>query len=288
MKLITDALQDSFFDTMKILPFLFLAYLFIEYVEHKADEKIYAPLYNLGRKGPVLGSVIGLLPMCGIAATAADLFSTKLISAGTLIAVLTAQSDEALAVLIGTDGFRLKALELIAVKLVIGIVSGFAADAMFPVRIDHNASHQQHELLHSHCEEDECEKEGIFMTAVIHALKSFLFVFVTVFLLNILVSCVGEDSVAQLFSLGEGMGPLLAALLGLIPNCAPSIILTQFYIEGAISFGSLAAGLTINSGVGLAMLWSANRDRKQNLKFTVFLFLISVMFGFLIQAAGLN
>ncbi|MBP1554593.1 MAG: arsenic efflux protein [Oscillospiraceae bacterium] len=282
-----DSLIDAIEDSAKLIPFLYASYLFIEFIEHEASEKLTSRLYSLGAKGPFLGAVAGLMPMCGLSVTAADLFSSRLISASTLIAEFTAETDEAIPILLGSAGFRSKGLLLAAMSLAIGVISGLIAGKVFPDTIDRERSHMEHELMHRDCEEDECEKEGLFTTALLHTLKSLAFVLGAVFVVNMLVGIAGEEKAAVLFSGSDAVEPVIAALTGLIPNCAPSIILSEFYMEGLISFGSLISGLTMNAGVGLAMLWKYNRDKKQDLLICVFIFAVSVICGYAIQLIGI-
>lgn len=286
-ELFIDSLVDALEDAAKLIPFLYASYLFIEFIEHEASEKLTRRLYSLGSKGPILGAVAGLMPMCGLSVTAADLFANRLISASTLIAEFTAETDEAIPILLGTSGFRVKGIILAALSLLIGILSGLAAGKLFPSAIDREMSHQEHELMHSSCEDDECEKEGLFTTALLHTLKSLAFVLTAIFIVNLMVGIAGEEKAAALFSGSDAVEPLIAAVTGLIPNCAPSIILSEFYMEGLISFGSLIAGLTMNAGVGLAMLWKYNRDKKQNLLICLFIFAVSVICGYVIQLSGI-
>ena len=236
-EILIDALIDALEDSAKLIPFLYASYLFIEFIEHEASEKLSSRLYSLGTKGPVLGAVAGLMPMCGLSVTASDLFASRLISAATLIAEFTAETDEAIPILLGTSGFRVKGLLLALLSLVIGIVSGIIAQKVFPDDLDREHSHHEHELMHSDCEQDECEKEGLFTTALIHTLKSLAFVLGAIFVVNLLVGIAGEEKAAALFSGSDSVEPIIAALTGLIPNCAPSIILSEFYMEGLISFG---------------------------------------------------
>ena len=285
--IIIDALIDALEDSAKLIPFLYASYLFIEFIEHEASDRLTKRLYGLGSRGPFLGAVAGLMPMCGLSVTAADLFSNRLISASTLIAEFAAETDEAIPILLGSSGFRIKGLILAVLSLMIGTVSGLIAGRLFPSVTDREHSHEEHEHLHSNCEDDECEKEGLFMTALVHTLKSLAFVLTAIFLINMIVGFAGENNAAALFSGGEAVKPLIAALTGLIPNCAPSIILSEFYMEGLISFGALTAGLTMNAGVGLAMLWKYNRDRKQNLFICLYLLAVSVITGYAIQLIGL-
>jgi len=286
-EVILEALIDALEDSAKLIPFLYASYLFIEFIEHEASDRLTKRLYSLGSKGPVLGAVAGLMPMCGLSVTAADLFSNRLITVSTLIAEFAAETDEAIPILLGTTGFRIKGLLLAVISLVIGIISGIIAGKLFPNVADRQHSHEEHEHLHSNCEDDECEKEGLFMTALAHTLKSLAFVLSAIFIINLLVGIAGEERAAALFSVGEPIKPLIAALTGLIPNCAPSIILSEFYMEGLISYGSLISGVTMNAGVGIAMLWKYNRDRKQNFLICLYLFAVSVICGYAVQLIGL-
>lgn len=283
MEIIIDALIDALEDSAKLIPFLYASYLFIEFIEHEASERLSKRLYSLGAKGPILGAVGGLMPMCGLSVTASDLFANKLISASTLIAEFAAETDEAIPLLLGNHGFRMKGILLAVTSLIVGITAGYIAEKFFPSHVDREESHHEHELMHSDCEEDECEKEGLFMTALLHTLKSLAFVLSAIFIINLLVGFIGEEKASMLFRGSDAIEPVIAAIAGLIPNCAPSIFLTEFYMEGLISFGSLVSGLTMNAGVGIAMLWKYNRDRKQNLFICIFLFIISIVFGYALQ-----
>ena len=138
--------------------------------------------------------------------------------------------------------------------------------------------------MHRDCEEDECEKEGIFLTALIHTLKSAAFVFVTVLFIGMAIELIGEDVINRALISHEGLAPVVAAVIGLIPNCAPSFLLATLHTQGLISFGAMLSGLTVNAGVGLAVLWKQNRDRKQDLFLTLFLFALSVAAGVILQA----
>ncbi|MBP0969580.1 MAG: arsenic efflux protein [Oscillospiraceae bacterium] len=286
LEVFIESLIDALEDSAKLIPFLYASYLFIEFIEHEASDRLSAKLYSLGAKGPVLGAVAGLMPMCGLSVTAADLFANRLISISTLIAEFTAETDEAIPILLGTAGFRAKGIVLAVISVLIGIISGFIAGKLFHGDIDREHSHMEHELMHSSCEEDECEKKGLFTTALLHTLKSLAFVLTAIFVVNMLVGLAGEENAAKLFSGGDAVEPLIAAVTGLIPNCAPSIILSEFYMEGLISFGSLVSGLTMNAGVGIAMLWKYNRDKKQDLLICLFNFSVSVIFGYAIQLMG--
>lgn len=274
-----DILIDALLDTLKLTPFLYLSYLFIEYVEHKASDKIITSLYKVGKTGPVLGAAAGIIPMCGLSVSAVDLYANRLISVGTLVALLISCSDEALPVLFSSPATAKSGLILIISKFVIGAAAGLIMDSTGRDRITPEQAHEKHELMHRDCEEDECEKEGIFLTALLHTLKSAAFVFAALLFMGLLVAEIGEDVLMSAVSSHPALAPLLAAVIGLIPNCAPSILLSELYAGGMVSFGAMLSGLIVNSGVGLAILWKQNKDKKQNLVLTLILFMLSILAG---------
>lgn len=278
-----DILLDALIDTLKVVPFLYISYLFIEYIEHRASDKLISGLYKVGKAGPLVGAALGIVPMCGLTVSAVDLFANKLITMGTLTALLISCSDEALPLLFSSKGGLKSGLLVIAVKVVLGAAAGFVLDRFHGGDISLKQAHEEHEMMHRDCEEDECEKEGIFLTALLHTLKSSAFVFATLVFLGLAVEVIGEQVIGNALTEHRAFAPVIAAALGLIPNCAPSYILSELHVEGLISFGALLSGLIINAGVGLAVLWKQNRNRKQDLFITVLLLVLSVGLGMLMQ-----
>ena len=279
-----DILLDALLDTLKVVPFLYLSYLFIEYIEHKASDRLISGLYRLGKAGPAAGAALGIIPMCGLTVSAVDLYANRLITVGTLVSLLISCSDEALPLLLSSPGGAKSGLLLIGCKLVLGAAVGFALDRFHKGDISLQQAHEEHEHMHRDCEEDECEKEGIFLTALIHTLKSAAFVLVTVLFIGMAIELIGEEAINGVLVSHKALAPVLSAVIGLIPNCAPSFLLAGLHTEGLISFGAMLSGLIVNSGVGLAVLWKQNRDRKQDLFLTLFLFALSVTAGLLLQA----
>ncbi len=277
-----NAVSDAFLDTVKVFPFLLASYLFIEYIEHRAGEKLTSALYSLGWKGPFLGALTGVFPICGLAVSAADLFANRLISPGTLTAALIACSDEAILVLFSTPGVRTSSFLLCSVKFILGFVFGLLADVLFRHENDAAHAHEEHDHLHEHCDENECEEQGILMTALKHTLTSSLFILATAIILEILFDTIGTETVSGFFHSSSSFHPLIAVLLGLIPNCAPSIILSEFYIEGLIGFSAMTAGLVINAGVGLAVLWKQNHRVRESLLLTLYLSGVAIIAGYVL------
>ncbi len=275
-----DCFLDALIDALKLLPFLFAAYLFIEYLEHRASNKLVASLSKFGRLSPVIGAAAGLVPQCGFSVSAANLFAGRIISLGTLFAVFAATSDEALPILLGSNA-RGYALPLLAVKFAVGAAAGLLIDALHkrPASDEHLEAHDE---LHAHCAHECCE-HGIVRTALRHTLMSFLFILASILLINVLLMLVGETTLAALFAGSGLLGTVLASLVGFIPGCGASILLTELFVGGAISFGSLCAGLTVNSGIGLLVLVRGNKRRRENLTVVGLLLLAGLLTGFVVN-----
>ena len=273
MELFLDVLGESLVDTAKMLPFLFLAYLFIEYVETRHGERIEALLAGGGKLGFLPGAVLGCVPQCGFSAIASNFYSSKVITLGTLMAVFLATSDEAIPLLVSLPAYWDKLGLLLVIKVVYAIAVGFVLDFVLckalPKGLRGGYTGHADEV---DCHEEHSDEEGhhspIWMAALRHTLEIFVFIFGFSLVFGLIVEGVGEDVFAAV--LGE-MGffqPVVAAAVGLIPNCAASVLLTQLYVEGALRFSSLVAGLCTGAGVGLAVLWRANPSWKQNLFIT--------------------
>ena len=273
MELFLDVLGETLVDTAKMLPFLFLAYLLIEYIEHRHGERIEALLAGGGRWGAVPGAVLGCVPQCGFSAIASNFYASRVITLGTLMAVYLATSDEAIPLLVSMPAYWDKLAVLMVIKVVYAIVVGFVLDfvlrGVLPKGLRGGYTGHADEV---DCHEEHSDAEGnekpIWQAALRHTLEIFVFIFAFSLVFGMIVEGVGEDVFAEVLG---GMGffqPVVAALVGLIPNCAASVLLTQLYVEGALRFSSLVAGLCTGAGVGLAVLWRANPSWKQNLFIT--------------------
>ena len=271
-------LEHSFFDCLKMLPFLFLAYLFIEYVESSQSARLQRLLSGNGRWGFAVGGLLGLVPQCGFSAMAANLYAGRVITPGTLLAVFLATSDEALPLLIaGGDWGTL--VRLAAAKLVLALVCGFALDKFLALR--HGGwggfSGRQEDV---YCGEEHESEGSIVLAALRHTAQVFALVFVLTFAFGGLMELAGESWVASVLARVGVLQVPLAALLGFVPNCAVSVLLMQLYSGGLLSFGALFAGLCSGAGVGLIVLWRTNPSKKGNLKLMGVLYLCAVAGGY--------
>lgn len=271
----TEVLIDAVLDTLKALPFLFGAYLLIEFLEHKASRKLTSALAKMGPFGPLGGAALGCVPQCGFSVAAANFYAGRLISPGTLLAVFLATSDEALPILLSRPQAMPDLLLLLGVKLVSASVFGLLTDLVCGRLL----KSRQEEPFHSLCEDCNCEEEGIFKAALHHTVKIFLFLLLVNLALGFALSLVGEENISRLLFSGSVFQPLLTALIGFLPNCAASVILTELYLAGSLSFGSAVAGLCTGAGLGLAVLFKTNRNTKENLALMGALYAAAVVTG---------
>ena len=265
-----------------ILPLLYLTYLLMEILEHKAGDRLTAAIRRSGRIGPLLGGVVGMLPQCGFSAAAAGLYAGRVLSLGTLVAVFLSTSDEMVAVLLA-GGIKLPGVFcILLIKATLAIACGFLCDLLIRPKRDEVGVEEFCEQENCHC-----EGRGVFLAALFHALKVALFIFLVSFGLHILIELVGEERLSALAFNLPVIGHLLATLIGLIPNCAASVVLTEFYLGGAMSFGAMLSGLLAGAGVGILVLFRANRHPKENLLILAGLYGVSVLLGLVIDLSGL-
>lgn len=282
-----DVLLDAVMDSIKILPFLFLAYLAMEWIESRENERTVRIIRKSGRFGPVVGSVLGVLPQCGFSAAAANLYAGRVITAGTLLAVFLSTSDEMLPILLSETAKGLSALvivKILVLKAGVGMLAGLLVD--LAVRRNHTAGEELH--IHDLCEHDHCHCErGIWYSALMHTMKMMLFIFAVTLALGIVIHLVGEEAISGLILNKPVLGEFLAGLVGLIPNCAASVVLTQLYVQGAMGGGAVMAGLFVSAGVGLLVLCRTNHHWKENVRIILLLYVIGVTAGMLVSALGL-
>lgn len=285
--LVTDALLDAAVDTLKLIPFLFVTYLLMEILERNTQEKSETLLARSGQFGPLLGGLIGIVPQCGFSAAAASLYSGGLISLGTLYAVFLSTSDEMLPIFLSEQVPIEEIGKILAAKAVIGIVTGFGFDGI--VRLVHYR-YRSEKHIHDLCEREHCgcgeEEGGPVRAALIHTLHITVFVFLIACALTVLTSLIGKEALARFLTSRPVTGVLLAGLVGLIPNCAASVMITELYLEGMLGTGQMMAGLLVGAGVGLLVLFRTNRHLAENLKITAVLYVIGTAWGLLIEALG--
>ena len=272
-----DVILDALLDTAKLLPFLFITYFAMEYLEHKAGDKTTEMVQKAGHFGPVIGGVLGMVPQCGFSAAASNLYVGRVITLGTLMAIFLSTSDEMLPILISAKAPLGEMLGIVAGKAVVGIVIGMLIDLCFRKKEEHEHIHELCEHEHCHCE------ESIFKSALLHTLQIAAFLLAISLILNMILHFAGEEFLAGLILNRPVIGPLVAALVGLIPNCAGSVVLTQLYLQKVISFGSAFGGLLTGSGVGLLVLFRVNSDKKENLRILGLLYLIGAVIGMIAE-----
>ncbi|MGN0377352.1 MAG: putative manganese transporter [Suilimivivens sp.] len=286
--MILDAIIDTLIDALKLLPFLFVTYLVMEYIEHKAGERAEQMVQKAGRFGPLIGSLLGAFPQCGFSAAASNLYAGRIITLGTLISIFLSTSDEMLPIFISEQVPILTILKILGVKVLIGMAAGFVIDLAIRKK-KQNPTEHEHLKIEEMCNHQNCHcGEGkIWKSALSHSLQIFLFIIIVSFVLNLLIGLIGADNLSAVLSEKPVFGPVFAGMIGLIPNCAASVVLTQLYLEGMLNAGSMIAGLLVGAGVGLLVLFRVNEDIRENLKITVLLYLIGVISGIVIETAGL-
>ena len=318
-----DVLLDAFIDTLYLVPFLYVTYLFMEWLEHNTGDKTQRAVARAGKAGPAVGALLGVVPQCGFSAAASTLYAGRVIGLGTLIAVYLSTSDEMLPIFIAEQVPATTIVGILALKVVIGMVFGFFVDAVLrfarrpqePLRIhelcerDHcdcshdcatcqdnpalayehhddcggGCDHEHHAHDHSH----DAGWGGIAKSALKHTAQVVLFVFLVSLALNVVLEVVGEDSLGAFLSSNGALAVVGSAIIGLIPNCAASVAIAQLYVEGVLGFGACMAGLLSAAGVGLLVLFRANRRPAQNLAIIGILVAISALCGFVITALGI-
>ncbi|HCE74707.1 MAG TPA: hypothetical protein DHV79_01350 [Lachnospiraceae bacterium] len=277
---ILDAIWDGTLDTLKLIPFLFITYLVMEWVEHRTSDHTKTAIRKAGRLGPLAGGVLGVIPQCGFSAAAASLYAGRVITAGTLIAVFLSTSDEMLPILLSERagiGFITKVL---IVKALYGVIAGFLVDFLFRKLNERRIGVGIHGICtqeHCHCE------KGIVRSAIKHTVSITFFILLISIVLNILLAIVGTENLSNLVLNQPVIGEVLAGLIGLIPNCAASIALTQLYLEGVMSAGAMVSGLMVGAGVGLLVLFRTNRHTRQNIQLTILLYILGVAGGLIVQ-----
>ncbi len=274
-----EIILDTLLDALKILPFLYVTFLIMEYVEHKFSKKSKNKIARAGRFGPLVGSLLGAVPQCGFSVMATNLYATRIITLGTLMAVFLSTSDEMLPILISHGTSFPLIFEILIIKIIIGIVAGFVIDFLLRKKSENKDYEIRDFCLEHHCDCD----HSIIKSSVKHTLNIILFIIVVTFILNLGISYLGEKNISKIFLKDSFLSPFISSLVGLIPNCGASVILTELYLKKVISFASCISGLLTGSGVALLVLFKANKNVKENTKIILMLYLIGAMSGVLIQ-----
>lgn len=300
-----DIISDCLSDSLKMLPLIFLTYVIIELIERKADFAKNGRFLT-GKAAPVLGSLAGAFPQCGISVMSAKLYERGIIGVGTLLSVFIATSDEAFSILISSPQ-RLALIPLLLIKIVIAVIVGEVANLIFHKKIIPEDEKFDHEEICAHCHdhgtEDEDEHEDdhretrshakklwakrYLLIPLIHSLQTFAYVLAVTLVFGVLFAdngLIGADKLSAFLDSSKYFAPFITSLIGLIPNCASSAVITSAYVRGAISFGAMTAGLISNAGVGLAILFKNTRKTKRNLLIMLTLYLIGSICGIIISS----
>ena len=282
MGILMDILLDTTIDTVKLIPFLFLTYLAMEYLENKAGERTIGMLLGAGKKGPIIGGILGVVPQCGFSAAAANLYAGGVITVGTMVGVFLSTSDEMLPILISERTHLKTILIILGAKMLVGVIAGILVDIVVRAM---SGGGQKGLHIHEICERDHChcEEGSILKSAVIHSLQIVVFIFVITFVLNMAVEWIGMEQIVRMASAYPMLSIFLAGLVGMIPNCAASVTITTLYLEGVLSAGSMFAGLLSCAGIGLLVLFRMNKDWKKNLMIAGGLYGISVICGLIVE-----
>ena len=280
-------LEHSVADTLYLIPFLFVTYLVMEWLEHKTGGKAQAAVQRAGAAGPIVGAVVGVVPQCGFSAVAATLWAGRVITLGTLFAVFLSTSDEMLPIFIAEQVPLIVILKILGAKIVVGMVMGFVVDA--GMRLARRIDAPLH--IHDLCERDHCHchdgEGGILKSALKHTLQVTVFIFVITIVLNGVLEVVGEDALGESLSANPVLSVFGSALVGLVPNCAASVVIAQLYVSGVLGSGAMLAGLLVSAGVGLLVLVRTNRHWKQNVAIIVGLYAMGVFWGLIANALGI-
>ena len=274
-----EIILDTILDTIKLLPFLFIAFLIIEYIEHKLTDKSKKVITKSKKYGPVLGSILGVIPQCGFSALATNLYITRIITLGTLFSVYLSTSDEMLPIQIYEKVDISIIIKILLIKMLFGMLYGIVIDII----IRKNKIKRKEEN-YDICDEEHCHCEkGIIIPSLKHTLNITLYIFIITFILNSVFYYIGEDYLSKLFLKNTIYGPFITSLIGLIPNCGASVIITELYINNTISYASLIGGLLTGSGSALLILFKQNKNIKENIFIASLLYLLGAFSGLIIE-----
>lgn len=298
MDFLLHTLEHSVLDTLELVPLLFVTYLAMEAIEHSASAHVRAAVERSGKAGPVVGALLGALPQCGFSAMAATLYAGRVVTVGTLVAVVLSTSDEMVPVFLAHQEPLGRLAAIMGVKVVVGVVVGLVVDAALRARHRDGDGHVHiHELCereHCHCDDDHCHDHGqgggrwaIVRSALVHTVQVMLFILAVTFVFGLAIDYVGQDALGELLADHPVRATFVAALVGLIPNCGASVAVTELFLDGVLATGPMLAGLLASGGVGLLVLWRTNADARQNALITVFVYLVAVLAGLLASASGI-
>lgn len=273
-----EILIDTILDSIKLIPFLLLAFLIIELIEHKLNNKTEKIITKSKKIGPIIGSILGVIPQCGFSVMATNLYITRIITLGTLISIYLSTSDEMLIIMISEKVPIILIIKILIIKIFFGILYGIIIDIILSKRKKDNKTN--YEL----CDKDNCNcNHSIILSAIKHTLHITLFIFIITLIINTIFTLLGEKYLSKILLTNNILSPLITSLIGLIPNCAASVILTELYLNKAISLGALIGGLLTSSGSSLLVLLKNNKNKKENITIILLLYLLGAISGIIIE-----
>lgn len=273
-----DVFVDTLLDCIKLLPFLLITFLILEYIEHKISNKNKDVIKNAGKYGPIIGALLGAFPQCGFSVAATNLYATRIITIGTLISIYLSTSDEMLPIMLSQKA----PLNLIVMVIVLKVIVGMVIGTFIDLFLEKNKEKENN--IEEFCQEEHCHCEkSIFISSVKHTLNIIIYIFVITLVINFLVYFIGEETIAKIFTKSIVVGPLIGGVVGLIPNCAASVIITELYLSKIINFGTMISGLLVSSGVALLVLFKVNKDKLDSIKVLLYTFVSGVLVGIIIN-----
>ena len=273
-----DVLLDGIIDSIKIFPYLLIGFIILEYLEKKINHKNEKILMKYNKFGPLVGGVLGGLPQCGFSTMGASLFSNNVITMGCIIAIFLATSDEMLLIMISEKINISFIISIIIFKVIIGIMVGFFVDLLYKRKNSHISIHE--ECIEEHCN---CKNDGIFLSGLKHSLKIILFILIMNTIINILLYFIGEDTLKSILYNKNIFTYFLSSLIGLIPNCCSSVIITELFLGKFISLGVMLSGLLTGSGIGILVLFRSNKSIKENISILSIIYFVGVLVGILVD-----
>ena len=271
-----EVILDALIDSIKLLPFLFIAFLLIELFEHKFSKKTKNKLSKSNKLGPVVGSVLGIIPQCGFSVMATNLYATRIITIGTLVAVYLSTSDEMIPILIAEKVPISLLVKILLIKLITGMIWGIIIDLL----IKRKEKENYHICEDEHCD---CDDEHFLKAALKHTFNIFIFILICTLIINVIMEYGGNNLLNKILLKHNIFAPFLTSLIGLIPNCAASVVLTELYLNNAITFAALISGLLTGAGIGILVLFKTNKNKKENIQILLTIYLIGAIIGLLME-----
>lgn len=277
-----EVILDTIIDSLKLIPFLLVAFLIIELLEHKLNNKTKNIIAKSKKVGPIIGSLLGVIPQCGFSVMATNLYITRIITLGTLISIYLSTSDEMLIIMISEKVEISLILKILLIKIFFGIVYGLIIDKII------NKKKKDKETNYELCDEEHCDcNHSILLSAIKHTLHITLFIFIITLIINTIFTLLGDNYLSKILLNNSILSPFITSLIGLIPNCAASVILTELYLNSTISLGALIGGLLTSSGSSLLVLIKNNKNKKENLSIILLLYVLGVLSGIIIELISL-